>query len=327
MEKETTKFSLGQVIALIALMFTVSIIFMGIVYLSNGNFKLGIEVSVAAFLLLLVASWLPQMFKGASHNFQRNSRLEAFSLALYAVVAVATFIPYSHFWTVLGRSAELSRLFNGVIDFGRNLFTDYEGYANSRIASFEEYTDANVKKERHRENLKYILRLQLLPPDYQKMRKEAFQWMDKAGEGCSVWNVFLLGNMKEIEASVLGWNEQLVTLSKPRLLAEKNSGKVALFEANASSLQPIISRLEDISKLYSTLHFPGLPAIFTGLLCYLLMLFPYYLQPRNPKSRYKLFDAQSARKNSTSKKPAEAPTASNAKSKSGPTDKGTFTLD
>lgn len=95
MEKETTKFSLGQVIALIALMFTVSIIFMGIVYLSNGNFKLGFEVSVAAFLLLLVASWLPQMFKGASHNFQRNSRLEAVSLTLYAVVAVATFIPYS----------------------------------------------------------------------------------------------------------------------------------------------------------------------------------------------------------------------------------------
>ena len=58
--------------------------------------------------------------------------------------------------------------------------------------------------------------------------------------------------------------------------------------------------LDDLKGLYTKSSAPTPTAIITGILCYILLLFPYFIQRRNTKNIYRLFGQEGGRKNRNS---------------------------
>ena len=58
-------------------------------------------------------------------------------------------------------------------------------------------------------NMVRTLQLQLLPAENDSVRSEATEWLSKAEEGSSVWNVFLLGNIRMIQQAVDTWHQTM----------------------------------------------------------------------------------------------------------------------
>lgn len=68
------------------------------------------------------------------------------------------------------------------------------------------------------------LRLQLISENYDSLKTEATKWIESSSNGASTWNVFLLGNTKEIKKAIHEWSIQLANFSSHKMNNEEFSG-------------------------------------------------------------------------------------------------------
>ena len=97
---ETLKFSWGHIIAFIALIFISYVSFMGITYLTDGDFLYaGLGVLIIN-LVLIIFFIIPQILKGTDEKFSRKIIFERILFFSAPVFFIAVMVPYAHFWTV-----------------------------------------------------------------------------------------------------------------------------------------------------------------------------------------------------------------------------------
>lgn len=287
---ETLKFSWGHIIAFIAIIFISYVTFMGIAYLRDGNFlEAGIGVLVIDLLLILFFI-VPQILKGTDEKFSRKIIFERILFFGAPIAFCLLMQPFAHFWTVFSNRADIETSFSKSIEGAKGMFVSYEDYANKRI---EEY-DGKLRKAKteaiHRNIEVEALRLQLLADNYTNLKQSAIEWINKAS-GATVWNVFMIGNIKTIERALDDWNESLTSFSTNRIQDEVES--VIPFSSADESVVGAKQQLGGLKKKYAETSSPTALALGIGLFMYLLLLFPYVVQSRNTKSLYRLIGSSS----------------------------------
>lgn len=312
---EKLQFSWGHIIAFLALIVVSYISFVGYTYLTNGNFTfalIGMGITDFVFILFFIGA---QQMKASGERMKRKIIWERIFIFGSPIIFIVGMIPMSHFWTVKSQNDAIVETFTNAINSSRQLFSDYEEYSNRRIDSYKnnltqiivnknslrkagfEYSKASIQ----RDNMVETLRLQLLSQNYDSLKTVANKWIDDAAQGASTWNVFLLGNTREIKEALVNWENQLKSFSAKEMSNESITGTVDTFQSEGAN--NAIAGIDSLTSSFITQQFPTLSAIFFGLIIYFMLLFPYFLQDRHTKSVYRLTGSE---RKETHKKPSRA---------------------
>lgn len=286
---ETLKFSWGHIIAFVALIFISYVSFMGITYLTDGDL---IYAGVGVFiinLIIVMFFFIPQILKGSDEKFSRKivfERILIFSAPIFFIMAT---IPYTHFWTVFENRKEIETTFSESIKTTKGMFDSYEVYANNRIKEYDKKLALDKTNAVHRSNEVEALRLQIIADNYNALKESAIKWIDNAS-GATVWNVFMIGNIKKIEGAIENWNSSLNNFSS-KIMSDEPSG-VEPFSSSDPSVTIAMGNLNNLRSVYTTMCAPSMLAIGIGVLLYILLLFPYIIQSRNTKSTFRLIGSE-----------------------------------
>lgn len=310
---EHLKFSWGHIIAFLAMIAIGYITFMGTTYATNGNFVIASVVMVAVLLVMMVIFIGPQYLKATDRRFKKRIVWERILVFAAPVIFCIAMLPYTHFWTVYAQDELVLDRFTQAINASKQMFTDYDEYAQQRVARYEHLLDSVKstpaaaqygitpgREAMQTTQMKRTLRLLLLSSNYVNLRNEALSWIESASQGASVWNVFLFGNTRQIKTSISDWNRMLSDNSAHILSNEQYNPLptdstliVRPFSEAKNSVQNVVNGLDALTTTYTTRQLPNVPAIGTALLLFFMMLFPYLLQDRYDKSPYKLVGMKS----------------------------------
>lgn len=301
---EKLRFSWGHIIAFLALIAVSYISFVGFTYLTNGNFTfalIGMGITDVVFILFFIGA---QQMKASGVKMGRKIILERIFIFGSPIVFIAGMISMSHFWTVRSQNDEIVETFKNSINSSRQLFTDYEEYSNQRIETYQNnLTQIIVNKSSNpavfknagfedskasiqRDNMVETLRLQLLSQNFDSLKTIANKWIDDADQGASTWNVFLLGNTREIKEALGNWENQLKSFSSKEMSNESITGTIDHFQSNGA--KNAIVGIDSLTSSFTNQKFPTLGAIIFGLIIYFMLLFPYFLQDRHTKNIHRL---------------------------------------
>lgn len=294
---ETLKFSWGHIIAFVALIFISYVSFMGITYLTDGDFIIaGIGVAIVNLILALFFI-VPQVLKGTDVKFSRKIIFERILFFAAPVFFIVTMIPYSHFWTVFDNRSEVEQTFSESIKTTKGMFDSYEVYSYIRLKEYEKQMVANQVSEEHINNALEALELQLIGENYTTLKESAYEWVDNAS-GATVWNVFMIGNIDKIEDALDGWNRSLTDFSSKVMFDEP--ANVEPFTSKDQSVVNAKESMDSLRAIYTDMGAPTLLAIGVAILLYLMLLFPYIIQGRNTKSTYRLIGSENSKSNTRS---------------------------
>ena len=275
---EELRFSWGHILAFLALIFIAYVTFMGITYFTLGNFVVAGIGAVICVIVLAAFLLGAQVKKGTPTKFYKAMVWERCLILLSPIVLTLAFYPYNHFWSVLSQEDKIVDDFKTSISYAHGIFDEYESYAHRRIDTLA-ITLSNVSSE-NRSNRVDELTLLLLSKNYDNLKYEANSWIDNSAQSSTVWNVFLLGNVDNIEEAVDKWNRNLNIVSSKHLLCEKY--EVEDFSPDCQAKQETINGLENLKARYSNTEFKfNLMSIITMIVCFLMLLCPYFIQERN----------------------------------------------
>lgn len=305
---EQLKFSWGHIIAFLALIILSYITFVGVTYKTDGDFTKAAIAMVAIDVVLFVFFIGAQMLKATTRKFAKRIWAERI-LAFGSPVAFSLcLMPYFHFGTVQSQDEEIVRHFTDAISASKQMFADYDNYSKERISNYDhmlsrvitnksihpdEFTScgfSNGKEEIQRGNMVKALHLQLISENYDSLKTEATKWIESSSTGASTWNVFLLGNTKEIKTAIHDWNVQLQEFANHKMNNEEFNGYnvVKTFEEVSGSLNSVDSGLDGLTTKFTKSSFPPIGSILGAIVLYFALLFPYFLQDRHTKSQFRL---------------------------------------
>ncbi len=295
--------------------------YMGDFYANGGDFQNAcIKVGVTDLLLLFVFMGA-QRFKAAEVKFNRKIIYERIFIVLCPIAFAVAMVPYNHFWSVFEQRDDIETQFTKSINSVRNLFEDYEKYSNERIAMYSKslsvwvvaardsldaqllqcknsckkkgcdskcesdynYSLGELLRDSVDEENRYIyaLKLQLLSENTDSLKSKAISWIDEANQGTSVWNAFLIGNIDVIAKSIENWHQTLQEFSTPVYSVEFEPKP---FDAEGITINDALERIHALKKIYQETTGIKINAIWTGLILFLMLLFPYVIQRRNTKA-------------------------------------------
>lgn len=322
---ERLKFSWGHIIAFLALIAVSYISFVGCTYLTNGNFLYASICTVLTDILFILFFIGAQQMKASGYKISRKIVWERIFVYGSPLIFVAGMVTMSHFWTVKSQNDEIVEQFTSSINGSRQLFTDYEKYCNARIDTYRKNLNRSIAQvdsvgavsyslidSIQRDNKLEVLRLQLLSQNYDSLKMVANKWIDESSQGASTWNVFLLGNTREIKSALAKWEEQLQDYAEKEMYDESFYGPVAQFQSDGA--QDAIDGIDGLTSAFTTQQLPNPSAIIFGVVIYLMLIFPYLIQERHTKSVYRLW----GREKDPSKKTQKRKEKERKASKNGP---------
>lgn len=296
------KTALAQVIAVVAAIFIAYISFMGLVYLSRGQIVTSAVAATALGIAMVSLCFMAQQMKGAESRFAGSIVKERIAIVSLAIIILVPVVPFLHFFSVAGRETRVTRQFDNALAEVMPMFDEYDSIVDERVANYRKRL-AGVKNQQSknfakygfnkhnegspsngmtvmRDNMVLTLRTLLAPPALDSLRQDARRWVDKAQDGSSVWNVFLLGNFDLTADAVASWQKTMDTSMRQRLYNEA-ADSTGFESAHAVVALERLGRLSD-ECARSTI--PPFYAILLWLASSLLMFFPYWLQTRHSKS-------------------------------------------
>ncbi len=305
---EQLKFSWGHIIAFLALIIISYITFVGVTYKTDGDFTKAAIAMVAIDFVLFVFFLGAQMMKATKRKFAKRIWIERIFVFGSPVVFLLCLIPYFHFGTVQSKDEEIVKHFTNAISASKQMFADYDNYSMERISNYDHMLSRVIsnksihpdkfascgfsygKEEIQKGNMVKALRLQLTSENYDSLKTEATKWIESSSKGATTWNVFLLGNTKEIKTAIHDWNAQLREFSAHKMNNEEFSGYnvVKPFEEVSGSLNSVDRGLDGLTAMFTKSSFPPFGSIFGSIVLYFALLFPYFLQDRHTKSQFRL---------------------------------------
>lgn len=305
---EQLKFSWGHIIAFLALIILSYITFVGVTYKTDGDFAKAAIAMVLVVVVLFVFFLGAQMLKATTRKFAKRIWIERILVFGSPIAFLLCLIPYFHFATVQSQDEEIVKHFTDAISASKQMFADYDTYSMERISNYDHMLSrvitnksihpnefascgfTNGKEEIQKGNMVKALRLQLISENYDSLKTEATKWIESSSNGASTWNVFLLGNTKEIKKAIHDWNVQLIEFANHKMNNEEFNGynEVKLFEEASGSLNSVDRGLDGLKIKFTKSSFPPIGSILGSIVLYFALLFPYFLQDRHTKSQFRL---------------------------------------
>lgn len=269
-------------IALIAIAYCT---FVGTVYLLKGQFLISGIITAVITLLIALLFFVPQQLKATDNHFERCLKWERALIFSSPLLFIALMIPFAHAWTVHSRQDQILDSFSQVLSSSSELFDNYESYSNIRILNYKhtlgispEETPNDISKANKIE----VLRLTLLSSNYDSLKNIANAWMTKAtSEDLSTWNIFLLGNITEIQEALHSWHDDLRKFSETKLSDEED---VRVFDSSSQNINDIDLNISQLTAYYTDIKGFSPMMILWLLLGYAMMMLPYLFQSRHTKT-------------------------------------------
>lgn len=302
---QTLKFSWGHIIAFVSLIFISYVMYMGAFYQNGGDFT-SAAIKVALIDLIILITFIgAQIIKGTDEKFNRSIIIERILICLCPIAFGFAMISYNHFWSVFEQRKQIESQFNSSIEGAKQMFVSYDKYVEERIKTYESNLDSiliaraggnstlygkagftgtndRVKKE----NFVHTLDLQLRSQNTDSLKFVALKWIDEANQGASVWNAFLVGNVKQISEAIKSWHKTLQAYSEAKMSNETIRGnEVHTFDENGQSIEDATKGLDSLKDIYTKSSGVKFHTIWTGIIIFLMLLFPYSLQRRNEKAK------------------------------------------
>lgn len=290
---KTLKFSWGHVMALLILITAVVYMsFMGGIYYLEGDWQAAIINAVIIVFIMIILFMTPQLIKATDSKFGKKIVIERlWVFIVWPLVIVLYFhplVPSTHAWTVIGKRADIEPTFENAVKSVKGMFVSYEDYAEERIKSYEETLCNRDDLSLLQKDIKVeALRIQLLGENYDRLKTEAYKWIDYEVTGVTVFNPFVMGNIKKIDRALTEWNTMLSNFSKKILSDERNYIKA--FDLNEKSVRIAKTELNKLHIIFSLKGNISIDACLFNVVMFFLLIFPYLLQNRNIKSGYRLF--------------------------------------
>ena len=274
------RFSWGHIVAFLALIFIAYVVFMGATYYTIGNYYVGLITMGCCVQLIVLTILGAQVLKGVDKKFHRSIIWERTLIALSPIMMFVVGIPYSHFWTVQSSEDRIVNQFKNSVNSSLGIFADYESYSQERINLLKTNLRSSIKDDQIINNRVSELSL-FLNNCTAKSIEEAKVWIGKVNKDPSIWNIFLFGNISTIESAINRWTESLNEHSAKSLSSENEP---ILFSTDNPNKEKALSGLASLKSIYQTTSRPSTLAIFTLLVCYMMLLCPYFVQERHSRS-------------------------------------------
>lgn len=277
---EKLKFSWAHIIFYIALVLSSYVSYLGLVYMRDGEMVTSALILLALDIVLLVLFQYAQRLKATDHDFHKHAIIERIVMALTPALFALMVIPFSHFWNIYNQRDEAEIVFRTSIKASSDIFDQYEKYARNRIDTY----GAQNKKFSSISNVNRAegLRLQLLGSQYIQTKSEVTDWINRA-QGVTIWNVYMVANIKTISNCMESWSSLLNSYSTHIVSDEKEGVPFS------TEVKDTIAKLNNISEFYTKRTGPSTISCIMMISLYLLLLLPYIVQKRNTKNVYHLF--------------------------------------
>lgn len=279
------RFSWGHIVAFLALIFIAYVVFMGATYYTIGNYSIGLITMGCSILMIVLTILGAQVLKGVDRKFHRSIIWERILIAISPIVICLVGIPFSHFWTIQNSEEKIVEQFKSSLNVSLGIFSDYELYSQQRINQFESHLKSSIKDEKLIHNRVEELSL-YLNNSTERSVNEAKKWINEVNKNPSIWNIFLFGNISTIEKAITKWTESLNNHSSRSLTLESSP---VLFSTENPNKEKALSGLSSIRSIYQKTDKPHALAIVSLLICYLMLLCPYFVQERHPRNVEKFF--------------------------------------
>lgn len=291
---ERSKFNFAAVFSLMVLLGYSYITFLGLVYWKEGEIVLPVILCISFLLLVIIC-----LFVMCKSKATRWKRIGTIGQSVFGVIILSAFIvsamPFTNFMDVLSHKDELSQEIDNVLESAKKLDNSYLSYVDVRIEDYKETlrlvsrgkaieptvyqelmgnaagSNDSIKIEKLAGSLKRKLVTDSIN-DVIRMRQD---WIAKA-EGMSVWNIKFPTNISQINEEVSNWSNNYSEISTVRYAGES---------AETFEYEEFSSDLEELTDSYTKLHTPSLVAVLISLLCFFIMLLPYWLTEQDVAGR------------------------------------------
>jgi len=280
---EKLQFSWGHIFAFLAMIMISYLTYTGAAYLYDTNLTVSALWAIGTFFVLFVVFVGTQQLKATEQNFSRNILLERIGVVLSVVVflLMISISPFKHFWTVYGNRSEITSEFAFAIDSSKSIFENYDAYVDARV------NQVLASKNEDKETMAELLKMQLRPTvieengtfDYETKEQEILAWIDAAKES-SVWNVFMLGNLTEIQEGVESWKTTLESWTEKSFY----DGDMAPYHSEFD----IVTSFNTLKQKYTETKIFQWRAVLWALVGYFFLALPWLLQRRPVKNPYGL---------------------------------------
>ena len=280
------KFSFSLVFSIVVLLAFAYITFLGLVYWRSGNLSTPLLVAAGfvAFVLLLI--WGMCKLKST-----RWKKIRIVGQIVIGLILLATFllssIPFTNFLRVNHDKVELSNKVKEACDAAIAMDEAYGNYVEQRLVDYQdnlnlmvmgkdisptEYNDcvAGATGDTDEEKIAALtksLRMKLMPDTTAVVVAERQKWITDAKE-VKILNPLTPANINTVDQQVNGWLANYQELSSIRYKGEETQGFVyTQFE----------SKLKQLTDTYTKFRFPSVWAVVVALVCFGIMLLPYFL--------------------------------------------------
>ena len=298
----------ASILAIVGLLFVGYVTFLQLCNhdgLSLQQAALYSSIKVAGIALV---SGALQTLKATDKKFKTRIKIERILLIVSLPLFLGLMQSFIQFWNIQNNAEKIESAYQRATEYSSKLFTEYERYANKRIENYDkmlsrvirnryvrpaEYQSLNFTgsyDDTKRKNKVNALRTQLLSDNFKKLRTSAATWVD-TNHKASVWNFFLQTNLTELSQAIINWRNALVDLSKKKVSDEefKQYNTVEAFDTHDHLLRQLQLEFNGVKQNYLQDESQSFKGIAFFILAYVLLILPYFIQRRNPKSTYHLF--------------------------------------
>ena len=301
------RYSWLHIVALLALMFVAYVGFLSFTFACSGEYTIAFIFTLIDVAIIAATFITLQNLKATDHKFARRIRIERALLILSPVIMLLAADPFIRFWSIKEYESDIEQAYKSAASYSQTLFADYETYANRRIDNYEkmlqrvvrnkswrpqEYHNCGFNDTNDKTQLKNkvdVLRIQLLSDNYYNLKNSALSWSKGIGKA-SIWNVFMINNIIELDRSMQQWNGELTAFASHKVSDEEFKGynKVTAFGTDSKALANAQKQLDEVFNAFTRAGgMTGLGFLLT-LVAYVCLLLPYLAQDRDDKNQYTL---------------------------------------
>lgn len=294
-----SKFSLADVLTLLAALAFGFACFLGTNFFTLGNTTQSIILSVIIFVLLSGTTLGIKLLKRTSRNFKTCFILEMILIVLFTGLMVFfSYSPFPHYFVVSEQKTEIQNKLIASITQAESMFAEYERYAENRESLYKSklrsvtaskninqgeygvygFENNGVEDNKQIENKMFTVHADLFPTNYSDtisnkgIKEVATNWLSDAKDKVRGWKpIGIVGVVNDVEQYSTNWLKTLVELSTVREKGEKT-------EDFAYDLS-----FGDAKKHFTTLGKPTSLSIGLAVGAYLLMLLSYLITKRHTR--------------------------------------------
>lgn len=305
-----SKFSLADVLAVLASIAFGFVSFLGANFINIGNKTVWgmshttgcIAIAVFISVLLLSTALGAKFLKGTNSNFKASFIGEMILLILFGIFALffaTKTSPFSHYFAVTAQKTEIKSKLQTSTTQAKNMFAAYEKYAenrenlykqklrsvsaakNTNPTEYNEYgfNGASGVSDVSQINTKmFSVHADLFPTNYSDtitnngIKEVAIEWLKDSDNTISNWKpIGIVHVVNDIDEKSKEWLNTLVTLSKVREQGEQTSD----FEYNLS--------FDNVKTYFTEFNSTSLISIVFTLVAYILMLLSWVVTKRSTR--------------------------------------------